>query len=112
MGQPVYIFRVMKKLRIDAAEPTHKFRMLIARFLHDFSYGTLLRSLIALRTAGENGRFPQDGGVRFPNAICSWCNFRGICLKDNRLRDELLVKIGPAAKEDDWLSELEAGEEE
>ena len=68
--------------------------------------------MIALRTAGENGRFPQDGGVRFPNAICSWCNFRGICLKDNRLRDELLVKIGPAAKEDDWLTELEAEGEE
>lgn len=56
--------------------------------------------------------YPADGGVRFPNAICGWCEMRGICLKDNRLRDELLVQIGPKVEEDDWLKELETEETE
>jgi len=65
--------------------------------------------MLQIRESTKNNFFPQDGGVRFPNASCSWCNFRGICLKDDRLRDELLVHIKPAEaeKETDWLSELE-----
>ena len=31
-----------------------------------------------------------------------------ICLGDNKRRDETLIEIGPAVKEDDWLLELEA----
>jgi hypothetical protein len=66
--------------------------------------------MIAIKTAAETGRFPQDGGVRFPNAICSWCNFRGICLKDDKLRDELLIQIKPQKPEEDFLADLEETE--
>jgi len=66
--------------------------------------------MIAVKTAAETGRFPQDGGVRFPNAICSWCNFRGICLKDDKLRDELLIQIKPQKPEEDFLADLEETE--
>jgi hypothetical protein len=68
--------------------------------------------MMAIREASKSNAFFMDGGTRFPNAICVWCSFNPICLRDNKKRDETLVKIGPAAKEDDWLSELEAGEEE
>jgi hypothetical protein len=37
---------------------------------------------------------------------------RGICLKDDKLRDELLVNIGPKPAEDDWLKELEGDDSE
>lgn len=66
----------------------------------------------AMHRAQETGLYPADGGVRFPNAICGWCEYRGICLKDNRLRDELLVQIGPKVVEDDWLKELEGDDSE
>lgn len=69
--------------------------------------------MLGLKAAHDTGFYPADGGVRFPNAICGWCEMRGICLKDNRLRDELLVQINPAKdKEEDWLSELENGDSE
>ena len=42
--------------------------------------------MLAMRSASEAGSYPLDGGVRFPNAICGWCEMRGICLKDNKLR--------------------------
>ena len=61
----------------------------------------------AIYQAQKSGSYPADGGVRFPNAICGWCEFRGLCLKDNKLRDELLVQIGPKTEEKDWLEELE-----
>lgn len=64
--------------------------------------------VLNMNTTNERGAFPKDGGVRFPNAICGWCEFRGICLKDDALRDSLLVQIKPKqAEEDDWLKELE-----
>lgn len=63
---------------------------------------------LAMHESNRRGLFPADGGVRFPNAICGWCEFRGICLKDDALRDSLLVQIKPKqAEEDDWLKELE-----
>jgi len=61
----------------------------------------------AIKESGRTGSWPQDGGVRFPNAVCGWCSFRGICLKNNALRDEILVQLKPTAKETDWLEELE-----
>lgn len=68
---------------------------------------------LIMNQAAEKGSFPKDGGVRFPNAICGWCEMRGICLKDNALRDSLLVQIKPKqAEEDDWLKELEGDEGE
>ena len=70
--------------------------------------------MLNMKAANDAGFYPADGGCRFPNAVCSWCNFRGICLKDSKLRDELLVQIKPAAKDDadDWLKELETEDSE
>jgi hypothetical protein len=67
---------------------------------------------LRIKKSYEDNSWPRDGGVRFPNQKCSFCQMRGICLKDNFLRDSLLVKIGPAAKEDDWLTELKQEMEE
>ena len=61
----------------------------------------------AIYQAQKSGSYPADGGVRFPNAICGWCEMLGICTKNDKLRDELLVQIGPKAPEKDWLDELE-----
>ena len=63
---------------------------------------------MAVHQSSKTGLYPKDGGVRFPNAVCGWCEMRGICLKDNKLRDELLVQIGPKVQDDDWLKELES----
>ena len=68
--------------------------------------------IISMKSASDSGTYPLDGGVRFPNAICGWCEMRGICLKDNKLRDEILVQIGPKEEEKDWLSELEGDDSE
>ena len=66
--------------------------------------------MIAMHSAAKSGCYPQDGGVRFPNAICSWCSFNPICLKDPARRDETLVQLNPTAPEKDWLDELEDSE--
>lgn len=71
--------------------------------------GTALGTdMFAVMAAQESGSYPKDGGVRFPNAICGWCEMLPICNRDDRRRDETLVRIGPAVQEDDWLKELEA----
>lgn len=68
--------------------------------------------VLNMNMTNERGAFPKDGGVRFPNAICGWCEMRGICLKDDNLRDSILVQIKPKqAEEDDWLAELEGDSE-
>ena len=69
--------------------------------------------VLAMHTSSQRDLYPKDGGVRFPNAICGWCEMRGICLKDDKLRDELLVQIKPKKEEEekDWLSELEGDSE-
>jgi hypothetical protein len=67
--------------------------------------------MMQLKYAVDNNTFPKDGGVRWPNNNCVFCPCRGICLKNDTLRDEMLVQIGGSHKEDDreddWLSELE-----
>jgi hypothetical protein len=67
--------------------------------------------VFALKNAHDTGAYPKDGGVRFPNAICGWCEMRGICLKDDKLRDDILVQIGAKEEEKDWLSEMEEDSE-
>lgn len=67
---------------------------------------------LRVKKSYEDKSWPKDGGVRFPNQKCSFCRMRGLCLKQPDLVEQLLVKIGPAVKEDDWLTELEAGDEE
>lgn len=63
--------------------------------------------MIAMKTAHDRNLYVKDGGVRFPNATCSWCEFNSICLGDHRRRDETLVQIKVKDQEDDWLKELE-----
>jgi hypothetical protein len=66
--------------------------------------------MVSIMDTNEKNRWIKDGGVRFPDNKCTWCPYRGLCLKDDRLRDELLVKIGPAVvPEKDWLDDLEDG---
>ena len=62
--------------------------------------------------AGQRNYYPQDGGTRFPTAQCTFCPMRGICLGDDKLRDELVVCPGAVRKTDDkdWLDDL--GEED
>ena len=61
-----------------------------------------------IKSSYANNFWPKTGGTRFPNAKCPFCRMRGHCLNRPDLVDQLLVKIGPAAKDDDWLKELEA----
>ena len=61
--------------------------------------------MIALKSSADRDLWPKDGGVRFPNAICGWCEMRGICLNQPKLTKELLVQI--KADSDDWLRDLE-----
>jgi len=68
--------------------------------------------MFALKAAHDSGCYPMDGGVRFPNAICSWCEMLPICNPDPKRRDETLIQIGPAVQEDEWLRELESEETE
>ena len=37
--------------------------------------------------------FPKNPGIRFPNRKCPECAYRGLCLRDEALTKELLVKI-------------------
>ena len=62
--------------------------------------------MIAMRDAAEKNFYPQDGGVRFPNAVCGWCEQRGHCLGNKKLVEEMLVQI-KTQDEPDWLAELE-----
>ena len=70
------------------------------------------QDMISVKQAAENNAFFKDGGVRFPNAICSWCEMLPICNRNDQRRDETLIQIKPAAKDDDWLKELESEEGE
>lgn len=63
--------------------------------------------MIAMKSASDSGTYPLDGGVRFPNAICGWCEMLPICNPDPKRRDETLYQIAPTQKEKDWLEELE-----
>ena len=66
--------------------------------------------VVAVKSASDTNGFFKDGGVRFPNAICSWCEMLPICNKNDQRRDETLVQLKPIAKEADWLEELEETE--
>jgi hypothetical protein len=67
--------------------------------------------MLTLKTSADRGLFPKDGGVRFPNAICSWCEMLPICNRNDAVRDVTLVQI-KKSESDDWLKELEMGEGE
>jgi len=69
------------------------------------------QEMILIKDAADKGKFPKDGGVRWPNNQCTFCKYRGICLKDSNLRDQFLTQI-KKADSDDWLRELETEEVE
>jgi hypothetical protein len=62
------------------------------------------RQIVEIHDAAQTGFYPKSGGVRFPNNQCVYCSHRGICLKDDRLKDELLVQIQTAT--DDWTEDI------
>jgi len=67
--------------------------------------------VMAMKMAHDANFYGKDGGLRFPNAICSWCEFLPLCNPDPKKVEETLVQIGPKAPEKDWLDELEGDEE-
>lgn len=42
--------------------------------------------------ANETNTWKKQGGTRYPNNKCTSCCMRGICLKDDKLRDELIER--------------------
>lgn len=42
--------------------------------------------------ANETNTWKRQGGTRFPNNKCTSCCMRGICLKNDKLRDELVER--------------------
>jgi len=68
------------------------------------------KDIVEARQAQAEEFWPETGaGVRFPNQNCVWCEMRGICLDDPKLRDNLLVQITPAP-EADWLDQISEDE--
>ena len=67
--------------------------------------------MIQIKDAYEKNFWPKTGGVRWP-VKCPNCRMRGHCLNRPDLVEQLLVKIGPAVQEDEWLKELESEETE
>ncbi len=57
--------------------------------------------------ANETNTWKKQGGTRFPNNKCTSCCMRGICLKDDKLRDEL-VERDDSTEWDFALEELTA----
>ena len=51
------------------------------------------QDVIRIHHASESDFWPMQGGVRFPNNKCVTCAMRGICSNNEKLRDELVVRI-------------------
>jgi PD-(D/E)XK nuclease superfamily len=66
------------------------------------------QNIVDIVQANQLKRWPKDGaGIRFPNNKCSYCPMRGICTGNDLLRDELLIKLGPAVVEEpDWMDAI------
>lgn len=45
-----------------------------------------------IQRASQTNTWKKQGGTRFPNNKCTSCCMRGICLKDDKLRDELVER--------------------
>ena len=59
--------------------------------------------IVAIRNAQAQNYWPKLGGCRFPNEKCPSCDVRAICLNNNALRDEMLVRT-----DEDWDTPQEA----
>ena len=53
----------------------------------------------------EGGSFPPRAGIRFPQNTCTICDFVGLCLEDDVLTSNKLVRTGGGDL--GWLDELE-----
>ena len=51
------------------------------------------QDVIRIHHANETDFWPQQGGVRFPNNKCVTCAMRGICAGNDKLREELVVRV-------------------
>lgn len=58
---------------------------------------------IAEIVAAKSGTYPKSPGIRFPDNKCTFCIMRGICTKNNALRDELLLPPESASPVEDML---------
>ena len=65
-------------------------------------FGTLVRDTV---TQIEAGMFLPHSGIRFPQNQCTSCSFLGLCLNDQPLIDNKLVRRGGGDL--GWLDELE-----
>lgn len=52
------------------------------------------QDVIRIHHASESNFWPMQSGVRFPHNPCPICAMRGICSGNDKLRDELVVRIG------------------
>lgn len=55
------------------------------------------RQIADIEAANRNGEWPQRPGIKFPDAKCTFCPMRGLCLNDDALRDELIENRTVAA---------------
>ena len=53
----------------------------------------------------ESGLFPPHSGIRFPMNGCTSCAHLGLCLKNQQLIDQTLMRR-PGASDLDWLDQL------
>jgi hypothetical protein len=72
---------------------------------------TVAQDIVNIVDANERNYWPQDGrGIRFPNNNCTICPMIGICIGDDKLRDEKLINISaakaPVPANEDWLDKL------
>ena len=65
-------------------------------------FGRLVESTVERITSGE---FPSHSGIRFPQNGCVSCANLGLCLSNQPLIDQKLIRIA-GAQELDWLDEL------
>jgi len=64
------------------------------------------KEVAEIHMASEKDFWPKEGGVRFPNQKCTFCQMQPICLGNDKARDETLVKLDEA-----WLDEARNGGE-
>lgn len=58
------------------------------------------KEVAEIHMASEKDFWPKEGGVRFPNQKCTFCQMQPICLGNNVKRDETLIKLDEA-----WLDQ-------
>lgn len=64
--------------------------------------------ILRIQDSALRNFWPRDGGIRWPDDRCKSCAMRGICLKNDNLRDQLVqLKAAPVEVEEDWLAEME-----